>query len=59
MTVSVSVVIPAFDEELGIVASVRAVRAALDGTDTEYELLVIDDGSRDRTADLASFFLCF
>ena len=43
MTGSVSVVMPAFNEELGITASVRAVRAALDATDTAYELLVIDD----------------
>lgn len=49
-----SVVIPAFDEELGIEASVRAVRETLDAAGTEYELLVVDDGSRDRTAELAA-----
>ena len=50
----VSIVIPAFNEEQGIAASVREVRAALDGAGAEYELLVVDDGSSDRTAEIAA-----
>jgi glycosyltransferase involved in cell wall biosynthesis len=49
----VSVVIPAFDEEAGIAAALRELRAALDGAHLDYELLVVDDGSRDRTAEIA------
>lgn len=50
----VSVVIPAFNEELGIASSVREVRAALDAAKVDYELIVVDDGSQDRTAALAA-----
>lgn len=50
---AVSVVIPAYNEEQGIAASVRDVRAALDQAGADYELLVVDDGSQDRTAELA------
>jgi glycosyltransferase involved in cell wall biosynthesis len=46
-----SVVIPAFDEEAGIVPTLRELREELAGL--EYELIVVDDGSRDRTAELA------
>ena len=50
-TIPFSVVIPAFNEERGIVPTLRELRAVLNGL--EYELLVVDDGSRDRTAELA------
>jgi len=49
----VTVVIPAFDEEGGIEDSVRSVQAALSELDCPHELLVVDDGSTDRTAELA------
>ena len=51
---SVSVVIPAFDEEGGIGATVEAVRAALATTGRAFEILVVDDGSTDRTAARAA-----
>jgi glycosyltransferase involved in cell wall biosynthesis len=46
-----SVVIPAFNEEKGIVPTLRELREVLAGLD--YELVVVDDGSKDRTAELA------
>lgn len=49
----VSVVIPAYNEEAGIAASVRDVRRVLDEAGADYELLVVDDGSEDRTAEIA------
>lgn len=54
---TVSIVIPAFNEQDGIVQIVERVRAvapALAAQNTELELLVVDDGSRDRTAALAA-----
>lgn len=46
----VSIVIPAFDEELGIGPVVERVRALRPWA----EVLVVDDGSRDRTAEVAA-----
>jgi glycosyltransferase involved in cell wall biosynthesis len=54
---TVSIVIPAFNEEDGIVQIIERVRAiapALTAQNTALELLVVDDGSRDRTAALAA-----
>ena len=44
-----SVLIPARNEEANIAA---AVRAALDDQDAELEVIVLDDGSNDRTAQI-------
>ena len=46
MTPSVSVVVPAHNEELGIVDSVRAMLAL---TYPDHEVVVVDDGSTDTT----------
>lgn len=54
---TLSVVIPAFNEQDGIVQIVERVRAvalALTAQDTALELIVVDDGSRDRTGPLAA-----
>ena len=44
---SVSIVIPAFNEEAGIVESVRRCKSALERTTTQ--IIVVDDGSADGT----------
>ena len=49
----ISVVIPAFNEEAGVAAQVEAVRRVLQSHRIEHEILVVDDGSRDRTAEKA------
>ena len=49
----VSIVIPAFNEEGGMADSIRNVRRAMDATQWVYELLVVDDGSSDRTGEIA------
>jgi glycosyltransferase involved in cell wall biosynthesis len=50
----VTVVIPAFNEEGGVADCVNEVRAALESTGASYEVLVVDDGSSDRTAERAA-----
>jgi dolichol-phosphate mannosyltransferase len=47
-----SVVIPAQDEEESIVPTVKGVVDVLAREEIDYEVLVIDDGSRDRTRDV-------
>ena len=51
-----SVIIPAYNEEDGIASIVERVLdigPALKAADTDLELIVVDDGSRDRTAEIA------
>lgn len=45
-----SVVIPAQDEEGSVGGTVEGIAAALERAEVDYEVLVIDDGSEDRTA---------
>jgi len=45
-----SVVIPAYNEELRLPTYLGEVIAYFDGRDEPYEILVVDDGSRDETA---------
>ncbi|GIX48974.1 MAG: glycosyl transferase [Candidatus Tectimicrobiota bacterium] len=49
-TVAVSIVIPAYEEEQAIGGVIEAVQAAMAPTGYRYEILVVDDGSRDQTA---------
>jgi glycosyltransferase involved in cell wall biosynthesis len=46
----VSIVIPAFNEEGAIARQIRDVTAAMQQSGWTYELIVVDDGSTDRTA---------
>ncbi len=48
-----SLILPCFDEEKRLPASLARVREYLDASGWEYEILVVDDGSRDRTVDEA------
>jgi glycosyltransferase involved in cell wall biosynthesis len=50
---SISVLVPAYNEEPNIKAALESVRHALDGKVEDYEVIVVDDGSVDRTGDLA------
>jgi dolichyl-phosphate beta-glucosyltransferase len=49
-TARFSVVIPAFNEESGIAACIDGMREALERLGLAWEIVVVDDGSRDRTA---------
>lgn len=50
---TLSVVIPAYNEEGAIRATVEDVRLHLDPTGITYEIIVVDDGSSDRTREEA------
>ena len=51
---AVSVIIPAYNEAEHVAAQVRAVRQVMDTLDWTWEILVVDDGSDDRTAEEAA-----
>jgi len=51
---SLSLVLPAFNEEANIEAVVRDSLATLPAFTAEYDIIVVDDGSRDRTAKIVS-----
>lgn len=50
---SLSVVMPAFNEEASIEGAVARARAALARIADDWEIVVIDDGSSDRTGEIA------
>lgn len=50
---SLSVVIPAFNEEGAVRQTIEDVRREMDATGVPYEIIVIDDGSEDRTLEIA------
>lgn len=50
--VDISIVIPAFNEADRLMASIDQIVAFMDGRHPSYEILVVDDGSTDRTAAL-------
>src|SRR5262245_15163962 len=52
--VDLSVVIPAYNEAKGIALTIAEVQAALSQLDLSFEIIVIDDGSKDGTADAAA-----
>lgn len=50
-----SVVIPAYDEEDAIGRTIKAIKEALDASDVApFEIIVVDDGSTDRTQEIAA-----
>ena len=51
--VEVTIVLPAYNEEAAIVRDIGIIQQAMDGAPWPYEILVVDDGSTDRTAELA------
>jgi glycosyltransferase involved in cell wall biosynthesis len=51
-----SIVIPAFNEELRLPATLERIAAYLKKSHRDAEVLVVDDGSKDRTASVAESF---
>jgi dolichyl-phosphate beta-glucosyltransferase len=52
----VSVIVPAFNEQRGIETALRLISSAADERGQRWEIIVVDDGSRDRTAEIADAF---
>lgn len=48
-----SIIVPAYNEAAGIGPVLAGIRATMDETGLEYEILVVDDGSQDETATVA------
>jgi len=51
--ISLSVVLPGLNEEANVERAVRRTLKALESNRVDFEILVIDDGSRDRTGEIA------
>ena len=51
-SVDVSLVMPAYNESQSISSAIRKVDAVLDKTNWSYELIVVDDGSVDKTREI-------
>lgn len=49
---TLSVVIPAYNEEKGILKVIEELKLVLDNTKQPYEIIVVDDGSTDNTAEI-------
>jgi len=50
-----SIVIPAYNEEENISSTLQDIAQYLKTKNYSYEVIVVDDGSRDKTAELAAF----
>lgn len=57
MPVSLSVVVPAYNEATRLRSTLPGLLEYLNQSDMECELIVVDDGSRDNTADIAKEIL--
>jgi glycosyltransferase involved in cell wall biosynthesis len=51
---SLSVVLPAYNEEAVIEKTIAKIHYALNGWMRDFEVIVVNDGSRDRTAELVA-----
>ncbi len=49
---SISVVLPAYNEEENVGQAVRSVLEVMEPLTPDYEVIVVDDGSRDRTSEV-------
>ena len=49
----ISLIVPAYNEEHELAATLSAIRAAASGTAQPYEIIVVDDASTDATPEIA------
>ena len=54
MSVRYSVVVPVYNEELVIDECYKQIKTVMDSTEETYELIFVNDGSRDRTEEIIS-----
>jgi glycosyltransferase involved in cell wall biosynthesis len=50
--IDVTIVVPCLNEEKNIASTLETIRQAMSGFSYNYEIVVIDDGSKDRTGEL-------
>ena len=50
----ISFIVPAFNEEHELPASLEAIRVAAEAADRPFEIIVVDDASTDATAEIAT-----
>ena len=50
----ISIVIPAYNEENAVAEQIAKIQQVMNGQGTAYEIIVVDDGSRDNTVQEAS-----
>jgi len=55
--VDFSILIPAYNEETNIVATIKETVKILEAFNPSYEIIVIDDGSRDKTCEKVLSFI--
>ncbi len=55
-TPELSIVVPAFNEEVRLPTTLAQISAYIRASRRETEVIVVDDGSRDRTCDVARSF---
>lgn len=51
---SLSIIVPALNEEQSIVNVISKIKKTLDNCSRPYEIIVVDDGSKDKTFELAA-----
>src|SRR5262245_15855966 len=51
-----SIIVPSYNEELRLPASLDRIAAYIAGSQRRTEVLVVDDGSRDKTAEVAASY---
>ncbi len=54
MSIRYSIVVPVFNEELVIAESYKRLKAVMDSAEEPYELIFVNDGSRDKTQAMIS-----
>ena len=50
---SISAFFPAYNEEANVASMVERLRGVLPGVADDYEIIIVDDGSQDRTPEIA------
>lgn len=52
----ISLIMPAYNEEKNIGRAIMRVREILDKCNYDYEIIIVDDGSKDRTKEIAYYY---
>lgn len=52
----ISIVIPMYNEEAAVADDLRGIQAAMDASGLDYEIIVVDDGSTDGSAQIVRGF---